>query len=289
MPRRAVRSVPDRVSERVLRLLATELRISTDDPGIAAALDYIVPGAEQDVPLRARVAYSVWRRPDGFAIERDGVACGAVASRQAVLAELFERIHAATLEPFADAIRVHAASGSCDGRVFLAVGPKGSGKTSLALRLLLDGCRLYGDELVLLRGETAIAFPRKFYLKPGTIGLFPELEGISGRLPAVHDARGSAILAFEPGDVGLPWRIKSAPPEVVVVIEPARGSASRVEHLPRFRAVERILSQASLPEHRKGAAIREVCEAVERCRTFLLRMGPLDAAAAAVRNAVART
>ena len=276
------------MSERVLQLLATEVCIATDDPAIAAALDYIVPGAEQDVPLRTRVEYAVRRRRDGFAIERDGACCAVVGQRQAVLGELFERIHAATLEPFADAVRVHAASGSCGGRAFLAVGPKGAGKTSLALRLLFDGCLVFGDELVLLRGERAIAFPRKFYVKPGTVDLIPELAGLSGRLPAVRDARGSPILAFEPGDAGLPWRIETVRPKVVVVIEPAFPHESRIDELPRYRAVERILSQAALPEHRKGEAIHEVCEVVESCQTLVLRLGPLDAAAAALRNVVGR-
>ena len=277
------------MSERVLQLLATEICIATDDPAIAAALDYIAPRAEQDVALRARVAYTVLRRGDGFAIERDGASCGVVAQRAAVLGELFERIHAATLEPFADAVRVHAASGSCEGRAFLAVGPKGAGKTTLALRLLFDGWRVFGDELVLLREGRTLAFPRKFYVKPGTVGLIPELAGISETLPAVRDARGSPILAFEPGDAGLPWRIETVRPEVVVVIEPAFANESRIDEFPRFRTVERILSQAALPGHRKGEAIQEVCAAVDRCRTFLLRLGPLDAAAAALRDVLGRT
>jgi len=273
--------------ERVLRLLATEIRIATDDPGVAGALDYLVPGAEQDVPLRSRVAFSIRRQADGFALERDGAVCAMVLQRSDLLAELFERIHQAALEPFADAVRIHAASGSCGGRAFLAVGPKGAGKTSLALRLLFDGCRAFGDELVLLRGGQALAFPRKFYVKEGTIALIPELAELSGRLPRMRDAQESAIRAFEPGDAGLPWRIEPARPEVVLVLEPAFGRPSRVESFPRFRTVQRILSQANLPEHRKAAAIREICDVVDGCRTFRLRMGDLDDAGAAAREAIA--
>jgi hypothetical protein len=273
--------------ERVVQLLATRIRIVTDDPGVAAALDYLVPGAEQDVPLRARARFTIHRRDEGFVLEQEGVAGRVVVpGRAGVLAELFERIHLAALEPFRDAVRIHAASGTLADRAFLAIGAKGSGKTSLALRMLFDGCRVFGDELVLLQAGESLAFPRKFYVKPGTLRLVPEIAPLAGRLPAIPDGRGGAIRAFEPRDAGLAWRIEPVRPEVLFVLEPDFGGPSRVVELPAFRTVERLLGQAALPAHRMSESVREVCELVECCRSFLLRVGSPREAGEAVRSAV---
>ena len=274
-------------TERVLQLLATRIRIVTDDPDVADALDYLVPGAEQEFAIRSGAAFAIRRGEYGLVLDEEGHADRrVVGERAAVLAQLFERIHVAALGPFVDAVRVHAASGMCGDRAFLIVGAKGSGKTSLALRLLFDGSRMFGDELVLLRAGEALAFPRKFYVKPGTLSLVPELGPLAPRLPAVLDGRGGTIRAFEPPDAGFPWRIEPVRPDVLVVLEPAFGGPSRIEELPRYRTVQRVLDQAGVPEHRTSEAIREVCRAVDACRTLLLRVGTPGGAGDAVRKAV---
>ena len=272
--------------ERSVRMLGTEMRVSTDDDDLALALEYVLPHAEQPGPATGGASFVVARHDRGFELRQEGGASTVHAERAAALAELSERLHRAALEPFEDALRVHAALGAWHGRAFLLVGAKGAGKTTLLLRLLFDGCEAHGDELVLIREGEALAFPRKLYVKHGTLELIPELAGIASRLPAVRDGKGTAIRAFEPADAGRPWRILPVRPAAIVVLDPAFGEPSRLEPFPAYLTVERVLAQSSVPPQRTAEAIREVCALADECRTWRLLVGNPGEASRHLREAL---
>ena len=271
--------------ERIVRMLDTEMRVLTDDDDLARALDYVLPHAEQRGPVAGRESFVVARHAQGLELRPERGASSLHAERAAVLAELSERLHRAALEPFRDAVRVHAALGSWRGRAFLLVGGKGAGKTTLLLRLLLDGCEAHGDELVLIRNGEALAFPRKFYVKQGTLAVVPELARLSERLPAVRDGKGSVIRAFEPGDAGRPWRIEPVRVAAIVALDAGfEAGESRIEPLPAYLAVERVLAQSSLPPDSTAEAVRDTCALVDGCRTWRLIVGRPEDASRVLRN-----
>jgi hypothetical protein len=74
---------------------------------------------------------------------------------------------------------IHAAGAACDGRAVLFAGTSGSGKSTVALALLLAGWSFLGDDVAFLRstdGEIELlAFPDEIDASPATIRLFPEL------------------------------------------------------------------------------------------------------------------
>src|SRR4051794_28900757 len=63
-------------------------------------------------------------------------------------------------------------------RRVVVLGEKGTGKTTLMLRLLHDGCSVEGDEMVLPRDGRAVSLPRPFHVKPGTRVLVPEVDRV---------------------------------------------------------------------------------------------------------------
>ena len=272
--------------ERIVRMLSTEMRIVTDDDDLARALEYVLPHAEQPEAATGRASFVVARHGQGFELRPEGGAPSLHADRAAVLAELSEQLHRAALDPFQDTPRVHAALGSWRGRVFLLVGGKAAGKTTLLLRLFFDGCEAHGDELVLIRAGQALAFPRKFYVKQGTLGVVPELSRIAERLPAVRDGKGAVIRAFEPGDAGPTWRIEAVRPAAIVALDPGFEGESRIEPLPVYLAVDRVLAQSSLPPERTAEAIRDICALVDACRTWRLLVGTPEDASRKLREAL---
>jgi hypothetical protein len=53
---------------------------------------------------------------------------------------------------------------------------------------------------------------------------------------------------------------------------------SRIEPLPAYLAVERVLAQSSLPQATTAEAVRDTCALVDGCRTWRLIVGrPEDA------------
>lgn len=66
------------------------------------------------------------------------------------------------LRGFADRLPLHAGAASVDGGAALLLGPSGSGKSSVTTALLLKGCPIFGDDVVLLDATGRLeAFPRR--------------------------------------------------------------------------------------------------------------------------------
>jgi hypothetical protein len=95
-----------------------------------------------------------------------------------------------------------------------------SGKTTLALHLLLEGMEMVGDELVLLRDGLAAAFPRKFYPRESSLALLPDVKLAGSDLPFVTDTHGAKRIAIDPAELGRPWRIARAPVKAVFYLDP---------------------------------------------------------------------
>lgn len=138
--------------------------------------------------------------PDGIEV---AVAERGLAHRIAVFRAVRELLVAGALaaEPSA---QLHAAGVVVDGRAVLIAGPKGAGKTTLAVHLAVShGCALVANDRVLVRRPEGAHFlgatgvPAVVTIRPGTLERLPSLA--SG-LPAARDAarRSLAELASGP-------------------------------------------------------------------------------------------
>ena len=74
------------------------------------------------------------------------------------------------------------------------VGPKGAGKTTLALRLIAEGYEIEGDENVFVVGDHVVARPRALRVKASTIELIPSLVETLRLVPHYREWRKRANL-----------------------------------------------------------------------------------------------
>ena len=62
--------------------------------------------------------------------------------------------------------------------VFSVTGDRNAGKTTLLLKMMLDGAEMHCDETVLLHDGLIQTFPRKFYIKEETLQHLPRIREI---------------------------------------------------------------------------------------------------------------
>ncbi len=76
----------------------------------------------------------------------------------------------------------HAAGLARNGGALLLPGRSGSGKSTLTLRLLKEGYRMLGDDMVFLRqtegGVEALSFPEEINVTDETLNMFPDLAKV---------------------------------------------------------------------------------------------------------------
>lgn len=151
---------------------------------------------------------------------------------------------------------IHAAGAARDGRAVLFAGTSGSGKSTVALALLLAGWSFLGDDLAFLRstdGEIELlAFPDEIDASAATIRLFPELgapeqwPSLAGytkrqlspdrvRAGAISASAVPALLVLPRIDGGQQHRFERADPEDVLL-----------ELVPNVLLTESATSQAHL-------------------------------------------
>lgn len=199
---------------------------------------------------------------------------------------LFNRLHDRAMQPMADHIRIHAASGRCGDGLFLLVGEKHAGKTTLAMHLLQQGVEMLGDELVLLRDGVGITFPRRFYLRHAALALLPGLTDRMRQAPFVNAQTEGRLLAADPLTVGRPWRIAPAPVRAVIFIEPNHGGASRLAQSGKVEMIRRVVPQSSPPASQREGWRADLCSTINRADTFVLHLGELDQAGKLLRIAL---
>ena len=183
------------IGTRHFQVLACEVSLETTCPEIAARLEYVTAGAVQEYPVSRRVAYGIDRAGEEYLLREDGDACYRNDCADRVVIELFRRMHGVVYGQMRGRLRLHAGCAEYQGRAFLAVGPKGAGKSTLMARLVFEGFSVSGDEMVFVLGREVTALPRRFHLKPPAIGLLPQVAALADRLPFVLGDDGRKIIA----------------------------------------------------------------------------------------------
>src|SRR5262249_32677416 len=160
-------------------------------------LAYLANGADQPVAPRAVMRYAV-RGGGPYTIYEEGDRVADVRHPDDVLYVIYGRCHARLLDYLALGawVALHAGIVSVDDRRALVIGARGTGKTTLMLRLLYDRHAVEGDELVFSRAGKAVALPRNFHVKPGAVELVPELARVRASLPVTSTTDGVLISAF---------------------------------------------------------------------------------------------
>ena len=260
-----------------------ELDLGAAGPDVTDLLRYLIPTADHRIDALAHMHYRVVRGGDGLVVEEEGDHLETVSDPEAVLDLIYRRVHqrAFELASLRGWVRLHAAvidvvgpdpdeaaAGSGGARLLL-VAPSGTGKTTLACRLLLDGQAAVADESTLVRDGVALPVARRFHLKPGLEDVVAGLADHTVGLPALADG---SVRAFDPGEAGFAWVIDERPVDHVVLVErleprapgpptPASQDVSPASSLESASAVEAmpVLVDQSFPHQEPtGELLRQV-------------------------------
>jgi hypothetical protein len=277
---------PPPVAERSIQLVACDFHVSTDAEEVLHRLDRIRTSAIQDHPVLHRHRLEVRREAEGYRVREDDGPGSVVADGEEAAALVERRLHELATEALADHTRVHAGVAVWHGRRFLVVGEPGAGKTTLMTRLLVEGCAVEGDEMVLIRDGRAVAYPRRFGIRRRTLKLVPEVGALAPELadaPGSDEPGGYHVLAFDPEQLGLTWRIGAGPIEVIFLLARHSGP-TRLAPCTTPVVLRRLMAQSAGPRSGTAAWVRDLCTVVYGARAYELTMGDLDSAVSGVRQ-----
>ena len=251
---------------------------------MSRCLDFIIHEAEQDLAPLKEAAYEFNVRDGVYEIRRDGKLCLSFDDLPYTIFNLQWHIHKEILKDLTDSVRIHAGCGEWNGRRFIVVGDKGVGKTTLMLRLLFSGFRIIGDELVLIREGKATPFPRRFHVKEGSRDILHEMSEIFDSLPFNMTSYGQKMYSFAPQDAGYEWRIDEKEVSAIFFLVPNHGGESRIEACPKFMMVNRVMPMSFLSETADHMKINQLCSLVNSADCYVLYLGDLDEAVAALQE-----
>ena len=122
------------------QLLGSKVDIHCEDPSVVETLNYIPVNARQPFPITNRMTYSVSGTGPYRVLENDDFLEN-VTSADDVLFVIYGRVHRRVLERavLSGWVVLHGALASINESRTLLIGHKGSGKTTLATRLLFSG------------------------------------------------------------------------------------------------------------------------------------------------------
>lgn len=272
---------------RTIQLLACEFEVVADGAEPLSWLDRLVPRPTQSFSVSRRHRLEAHRNEEGgYRLHENGQPWGRHRTVAGTAATLFWRMHELALEALPEFTRIHAGCASWGARRLLVAGASGSGKSTLMARLLYEGFDVHCDDLVLLRRAEALPYPRRFFLRPTTAALIPQLvTDPEGTLEWAGWERGT--FALDPSALGIEWRIDRAPVDAVLLLELDSGGRMRLDSCSKHVMAERLMFQSRAPAGGPGEWARDVCAMLDRAECFVLRSGDLEASVSAVKGILA--
>lgn len=258
--------------------MSTEFEIRSNSPAVLDRLRYIGHRAEQDYALLDRHVVEVAAEGSHCRLHDDSGEPDVEVAIDSVVDVLYARMHDRALSAMPNHTRIHAASGIGPRGMFLLVGPKQAGKTTLALSMLEAGYEILGDELVLLQYQMGITFPRRFFVREGSLPLLPEVSALDGSAPFVRNADEGRLIAVDPIRLGREWRIRPARVATILFIDPDHAAESTMSVSGKVEMVEKVIKECTPPQSGRTAWIADLCQTVEQADTWTIHLGKLDSA-----------
>ena len=265
--------------QRTFSILDCRVVVEADRPDLLQRLDDIVVQAENSPPPSRAITLRL-AAPDGaIRIEHDGRLLAQETDPALAIRTLHLLINQLVLEPQRDVLKLHAAAGTWQGRFFLATGDRGAGKTTLLLKMMFDGAEMHCDETVLLRDGLLQTFPRKFYIKDGTLQCLPRTAEVCAAKRSYPGFFSGRLYFADPTDFGRPWRSRQDRPWAIFNLTPAFDQPPCVQPCPKVDMAKYLLLQTINLSGNFGGHVAQVCRFLETCRCYSLRVGGLDATA----------
>jgi len=268
-------------------ILGQQVVVETDQPEVGDRLDDIAVQADDTMSSDRTLALRVVQADGFLRILHEGRILAQETDLDAAIRVLHLLINQLVLERQAEALKLHAAAGTWAGRFFMVTGDRGAGKTTLLLKLMLDGAEVHCDETVLLRDGQLQTFPRKFYIKTGTLACLPRVAAVCATKHAYPGFYGKQLYFADPTDFGLPWRSRAGRPWAVVHLTPAFDQVPLIKPCAKVEMAKQLMMQTLNLASDLGRHVAQVCQLVANCKCYSLRVGGLDATAALLKKALA--
>jgi hypothetical protein len=238
------------------------------------------------------VLLELLRRPDGdgFSVRDSGGYERSWSHAETAVVDSLNRLTALVfghLHTRRRVLAVHAAALVDREGALIVAGRSGGGKTTLALGLVQRGLGLLSDELAVLETETGVVLPyrRSLHIRPGTVGLVPELDFLHER--PRHQLGGGIEWALTQDELGqvLPAAPAAAAPLRAVLLldgapDPARTGA--VLPLPPAVAAMELLRSTWKASIDFDGTMAAVVHLVAGARCGRLEVGELESTLDAV-------
>jgi energy-coupling factor transporter ATP-binding protein EcfA2 len=260
--------------------------LQTTELAAFEAMRYLECNPEIVTPAPREVLISVEPFRERYRIVEDGRVIEEVIDVRGIIDFLHARLFTYALRERRRAGIIHAALLRRRGKRILIAGRRGSGKTTLTLRLASIGYEMEGDEHVFIDHDGVIARPRAYRVKPTALALLPEFADSILAAPSYEDVRGGKIFNVDPTIVGGGWRIEKGSVDCVIVLRPNHGGYSSLRPMAPMMAAQAIISELGMRDLDRGASIAAIAAMVGRAQSFDLSLGDHDNAKALIGQAL---
>jgi hypothetical protein len=265
------------------RILAHQITVSAPADLLCRVSAFAGNNAEQDIPCRYRLSYSIAAGRDGCTLREEGAVFGRTALAEDAVLALAERLRLRILDYLARGgwMLLHAGLATVADRRTLLVGGPASSRAGLAARLLAGGARVEGADVVAVRDGIAVACPFRLRLDSAAMAGLPglaqrgELPCFGGRGSAAAAAGDERIGVADPAVFGLPWRIEVGPAAALLVLDGSRAQDGAPAVLSPAAALRAVLAaQLGSFQLDGGEAVRQAARLIQSAHGGLLTANP---------------
>jgi hypothetical protein len=266
------------------QFLSTEFEIRTNSLELLDQVCGVAPHLQQEISISHCHTISIAWTGEEFRISNGNGGEDYEISSTIVIDQLFTRMHKLALANLPDHIRLRAVTGNHAGQAFLMVGQKCSGKTTLAVHLLLAGYDVCGDELALLLDGQAVAFPRRFLVRGDCLELLPQLKSSEEFIASAAKPVRETLIGIDPIGLGKPWRLVPLDVSAFFFIEPNYGARTTIQPCGKLQMLRHIIPQCAPPGSKRANWIGDLSHTIDNTNTFMLRLGELNSAVLAIKE-----
>jgi hypothetical protein len=263
--------------------LSRRVTLVTADAEAFMALRFLECDPEIVGPPPEELTISVEPLRAYYRIVQNGELLREQMTTKSVLESLHAHLFILSLADHPAAPLVHAASLRRGERRILLVGPKGGGKTTLAMCLLQDGYEIEADEHVFVTPKGLIARPRGLRVKESAASIIPNLPQVLATAAFYEDGHGHRVYNVDPRQSGAPsWRIEQGGADAVILVNPNHGGYSSIRPVSSLTLVREVMAECGLSRIDRGKAVSGVAKLIGTAKGFDLSLGDPSEAVACV-------
>jgi hypothetical protein len=204
-----------------------------------------------------------------------------------VLPHIVTLLFVRACEALEEHLLFHAAVLEKDGTTIVFPGETGSGKTTLAAALMINGCRFFSDEIAVLNVENLCVspLPLPMSIKPGSVGPLSRYYARLSERPVHQRADGKKVRYLSPPISSLTETFEvSASVNYLVFPKYRGGKENRLNMLDKFETMQRLAITGSSNRDITNRDVEAMITLVEKSPCYEIVYSDLSKAVALLEN-----